>query len=47
MIDLEFLRLFSADNYNGGIGNVNVADQKRLSYQPDRFMRKIKWWWAI
>ena len=47
MMELEFLRLSSADNYNGGMGNVDASDQKRLSYRPDRFMRKMKWWWAI
>ena len=45
--DLEFLRLSSADNYNGGIGDADVSDHKCGSYRPDRFMRKIKWWWAI
>ena len=40
--ELEFLHLSSADNHNGGMGDVDAADQKRLSYQPYRFMRKIK-----
>ena len=47
MMDLEFLRLSSADDCNGGMGDVDAADRKRLSCRPDRFMRKMKWWWAI
>ena len=40
MIELEFLRLSSADNYNDGMGNVDVADQKRLSYRLDHLWGK-------
>ena len=43
IMDLEFLYLSSVNNYNNRIGNVDVADQKRSSYQLDRFMRKMKW----
>ena len=32
MIDLEFLRLSSVNNYNNRIGNIDIADQKRGSY---------------
>ena len=47
IMNLEFLRLSSANNYNNGMGDVDIADQKRGSYRPDRFMRKMKWWWSM
>ena len=33
--ELQFLRLSSADNYNHGMKEVDVADHNRGSYRPD------------
>ena len=35
------LNLSSACNCNHGVKEVDLADQKKGSYRPDRFMRKI------
>ena len=29
------------------INNVEIADKLRVSYRPDRWMRKQKWWWSM
>ena len=29
------------------INNVDITDQIRGSYRPDRWMRKHKWWWLM
>ena len=29
------------------MNNVNIDDQLRESYHPDRWMRKHKWWWSM
>ena len=39
----RFLRLFINDSYNMNMNNVDVADQLRGGYRPDRRMRKQKW----
>ena len=44
---LEFLRLSMADSCNNGMGNVDLADQKRLVYRFDSNIRNTKWWWSI
>ena len=33
--------------YNFGMGSVDLADQLRLQYRPDRLIRNRKWWWSI
>ena len=47
MVDNEFLRLNINDDYNFGMGNVNIADQIRGSYRFDKWSRKFKWWHSI
>ena len=43
----RFLRLAINDSYNMNINNVDIANQLRGSYRPDRWMRKQKWWWSM
>jgi ribosomal protein L37AE/L43A len=43
----KFLRLAINDDYNNNMNNVDIADQLRGSYRPDRWMRKQKWWWSM
>ena len=43
----RFLRLVINDSYNMNMNNVDVADQLRGSYRPERCMRKQKWWWSM
>ena len=33
--------------YNFGMRSVDVADQLRMQYRPDRWMRNRKWRWSI
>ena len=47
MKDMTFLRLNFIDSYNNGMGGVDLADQLRLQYRPERWMRQPKWWWSI
>ena len=44
---LTFLRLNVNDDYNNGMGDVDIADQLRVFYRFDRWMRKFKWWHSI
>lgn len=43
----RFLRLSVNDSYNLNMNNVDIADQLRGNYRSDRWMRKLKWWWAL
>jgi len=43
----RFLRLSVNDSYNMNMNNVDIADQLRGNYRSDRWMRKLKWWWAL
>ena len=45
--DVSFHRLNLLHMYNFGMGNVDIADQLRLQYRPDRWMRNRKWWWSV
>ena len=42
-----FLRLSVNDSYNMNMNNVDIADQLRNQYRPDKWMRKQKWWWSM
>jgi hypothetical protein len=44
---IRFLRLNINDDYNAGMGHVDVSDQLRNYYRMDHWSRKQKWWWAI
>ena len=43
----RFVRLAKNDSYNMNMNNVNISNQLRGSYRPDRWTRKNKWWWSI
>ena len=43
-VTIEFLRLNFVEDYNYGIVGVDIADQLRLQYRVDRWMRQHKWW---
>ena len=42
-----FLRLSNANHYNWTMGSCDRADQLRMVYRPDHWMRQRKWWWSI
>jgi hypothetical protein len=44
---IRFLCLNINDDYNAGMGHVDVSDQLRNCYQMDHWARKQKWWWSI
>ena len=44
---LKFLRLNQIDNYNNGMGDVDVANQLRGLYRLDRWLRNRKFWWSM
>ena len=45
--NIDFLRLNVVNEYNFGMGGVDIADQLRLQHRVDRWMRQSKWWWSI
>ena len=47
MTTMKFLRLNVNDEYNYGMGGVDIADQIRGSYRFDHWLRNYKWWHAI
>ena len=46
-VNVPFYRLNIVDSYNNQMGEVDVADQLRLQYKFDHWMRKRKWWWSM
>lgn len=44
---MKFLRMGFIDVYNHTMGDVDLADQLRGNYRPDRWIRNRKWWWAM
>ena len=44
---MMFLRLSINNDYNYGMGGVDIADQLRNYYRFDHWMRKRKWWWSV
>ena len=42
MVTIKYLRPNFIDEYNNGMNNVDQADQLRLVYRYDRWMRKRK-----
>ena len=46
-VEINYLCPNLVDEYNNGMNNVDIADQLRLIYRMDRWMRKRKWWWSI
>jgi hypothetical protein len=47
VVEIKFLRLNVNDEYNYGMGNVDIADQLRNYYRVDVWMRKFKWWHSV
>ena len=45
MVDCPFHRLNLIDFYNNNMGSVDMADQLRLQYRVDHWLRNRKWWW--
>ena len=46
-IRLKFLRLNVTEDYNYGMGHVDMADQLRNYYRMDHWLRNFKWWHSI
>ena len=44
---VPFFRLNIVDEYNNGMGDVDQADQLRLQYRSQYWLRNQKWWFAI
>ena len=47
MVMITYLRPTFVDEYNHGMNHVDLADQLRVVYRFDRWMRKRKWWWSM
>ena len=47
MVTAKFLRLNVNNDYNYGMGYVDVADQLRGYYRFDKWTRRRKWWHSI
>jgi hypothetical protein len=47
METMRFLRLNYINDYNYGMGHVDVSDQLRNNYRFDHWLRNTKWWWSI
>ena len=46
-IKLKFLRLNVTEEYNFGMGHVDMADQLRNHYRFDHWLRNYKWWHSL
>ena len=44
---MQFLYLNQIYTYNYGMGDIDIADQLRLHYHMDHWLRNRKWWWSI
>jgi hypothetical protein len=44
---MKYLWLNVIEDYNNNMNLMDIADQLRGSYRPDRWMRQRKWWWAF
>ena len=47
LVPMDFLIFNINDNYNNGMGGVDIADQLRVFYRFDHWMRQSKWWHSI
>eukprot|EP00957_Ditylum_brightwellii_P199728 15225395-Ditylum_brightwellii.AAC.1 len=46
-VNIKFLHLNINDEYNNGMGRIDVADLLRSYYRYDHWIKKRKWWLAI
>ena len=46
-VDIDFLSLNITDDYNYGMGQVDISDQLRGVYRMDHWLRNFKWWHAL
>jgi len=44
---VKYLRMGFIDKYNSTMGDVDLSDQLRGSYHPDRWVRNRKWCWSM
>ena len=47
MKSMKFYRLNVNNDYNFGMGGVDIADQIRGSYRFDHWLRRYKWWHSV
>ena len=45
--NVGFLRLNVNDEYNNGMGDVDISDQLRNQYRIDIWLRNYKWWYSL
>ena len=46
VVTIQFLRWNINDEYNWGMGQVDISDQLRNQYRLDHWLRQTKWWWS-
>ena len=44
---IEFLQLNVNNDYNNGMGDVDISDQLQNSYRIDTWLRNYKWWHSL